>query len=172
MTYLKCAPSCSGQHTPIHVRFNKNTAQVVVLLKTHPYQRAPSVAFPTLTPHAPSFWFAWLSFPGRPAAASPVRPAYRTPAPSYACGSVLREATGAPGPSGSRAASGRVGAPAETARWRRNTGPASVDIGSGHVFKCAPNRETSTQMAQGASVNQNRKWGKHDRWCFHDVVQI
>lgn len=106
-------------------------------LKTHPYQSEPSVTFPTLTQHAPSFLFAWLSFPGRPAAVSPVRPAYQTPAPFYACGSVPREATGAPGPSGSRAGSGRVGAPAETAQWRRNTDPASVESGSDHIFKCS-----------------------------------
>lgn len=106
-------------------------------LNTHPYQSAPSVTFPTLTQHAPSFWFPWLSFPGRPAAVSPVHPAYRTPAPSSACGSVPQGATGAPGPSGSRGGSARVGAPAETAQWRTNTDPASVESGSDNIFKCA-----------------------------------
>lgn len=104
-------------------------------LKTHPYQSTPSVTFPTLAQHAPSFLFPWISSPGRPVGVSPVRPAYRTPAPSYACGSVLRGATGAPGPSGSHPGSARVGAPAETAQWRRNTDPASVESGSDNIFK-------------------------------------
>lgn len=128
---------------------------------THPHHSAPSVPVPART-HAPSFWSAWPSVPGRPAAAGPARPACRTPAPSCACGSAPREATAAPGPSGSPAGSGRAGAPAETAPWRRNTDPASVEAGRNHI--CKKFFKTRVVHAKkkkpSTSANPSRKCGK------------
>lgn len=58
----------------------------------------------------------------------------------------------AQGPSGSPAGSGIVGAPAETARRKRNTAPASVEPGSEHIPFFFSNDEAPMQIVQFGNI--------------------